>query len=331
MPRYEFWLEVFRLRGSATPLILGRVLGFTLFSEVVTLVMSYFGVTHLLANSHYEYIGAVLALLLVLRTNAGYDRWYEARKIWGGIVNQSRNLGQMGVIYGPQDRTWRETYVRWVAAFSAICRHSLRSQRSFEEISDLVPIVGRVETERLSQANHMPMYVVRRVGDMLRQAVEAGDMDKFAFLKAEEERARLIDHIGACERILKTPLAVAFSIKIRRFLFLYLLFLPMALVDYVGWFTPLMTMLVAYPLLSLDQIGVELQNPFCHRRLNHLPLGDISKTIRENLLASIDELPEMVPFNQQELDESELANGTRVEFRNPNSLRGFAVHATAAS
>ncbi|TWT34778.1 Bestrophin, RFP-TM, chloride channel [Blastopirellula retiformator] len=93
MSRYEFWLEVFRLRGSAAPLIIGRVIGFTLFSQIVTLLMSYLEVTHLLANSHYEYIGAVLALLLVLRTNAGYDRWYEARKVWGGIVNQSRNLG----------------------------------------------------------------------------------------------------------------------------------------------------------------------------------------------------------------------------------------------
>ncbi|MCC9608694.1 hypothetical protein LOC68_08985 [Blastopirellula sp. JC732] len=326
MSRYEFWLEVFRLRGSATPLIAGRVLGFTLFSLLVTLVMTYLGKTHLLANSHYEYIGAVLAILLVLRTNAGYDRWYEARKIWGGIVNQSRNLGQMGVIYGPRDQEWRESYVRWVAAFSAICRHSLRNQRTYDEIVDLVPIVGKVETERLAKSNHMPMYVVRRVGELLRQAVETGEMDRFFFLKAEEERAKLIDHIGGCERILKTPLAVAFSIKIRRFLFLYLLFLPMAMIDYVGAFTPLLTMLVTYPLLSLDQIGVELQNPFCHRRLNHLPLGDISKTIRENLLASIEELPEMVPFDDG--DNDAVTNGAP---RNPRSLRGFAVHATTGS
>ncbi|TWT34777.1 Bestrophin, RFP-TM, chloride channel [Blastopirellula retiformator] len=232
----------------------------------------------------------------------------------------------MGVIYGPKDPAWRASYVRWVAAFSAVCRHSLRGQTTYEEISDLVPVVGRVETQRLAQANHMPMYVVRRVGEMLRQAVETGDMDQFFFLKAEDERARLIDHIGACERILKTPLAIAFSIKIRRFLFLYLLFLPMALVDFVGWFTPLMTILIAYPLLSLDQIGVELQNPFCHRRLNHLPLGDISKTIRENLLASVEELPEMVPFDEN--DRSDFANGAP---RNPRSLRGFAVHATTSS
>ncbi|EAQ77301.1 bestrophin family protein [Blastopirellula marina] len=325
MPRFEFWREVFRLRGSATPLILGRLLGFTLFAAVVTAIMTYLEATHILANSHYEYIGAVLALLLVLRTNAGYDRWYEARKVWGGIVNQSRNLGQIGVIYGPQDRQWRESYLRWVAAFSAVCRHSLRKQTSFDEIKDLVKIVGRVETERLAQCNHMPMYVVRRIAEMLKQAVDESQLDRFYFLKAEEERARLIDHIGMCERILATPLALAFSIKIRRFLFLYLSFLPLALVDYVGVFTPLMTLLVAYPLLSLDQIGVELQDPFSHRRLNHLPLGDISTMIRNNLFASLEDLPEMVPFEEKDM-EIEIE-----EVRKPNTIRSFAVNSTVSS
>lgn len=65
MPRYEFWREVFRLRGSATPLIMGRLLGFTMFAALVTVVMTSLGKTHLLSNSHYEYIGAVLALSLI--------------------------------------------------------------------------------------------------------------------------------------------------------------------------------------------------------------------------------------------------------------------------
>lgn len=325
MPRYEFWREVFSLRGSATPLILGRLLGFTFFAAIITAVMTYSGMTHVLANSHYEYIGAVLALLLVLRTNAGYDRWYEARKVWGGIVNQSRNLGQIGVIYSSADHQWRDSYLRWVAAFSAVCRHSLRRQTSYDEIKDLVKIVGQVETERLAQCNHMPMYVVRRIAEMLKQQVETGQLDRFYFLQAEAERAKLIDHIGMCERILATPLAKAFSIKIRRFLFLYLTFLPLALVDYVGIFTPMLTLLVAYPLLSLDQIGVELQDPFSHRRLNHLPLTQISTMIKENLMASAEDLPPMVPFEENDMDiEIE-------EVRKPNTIRTFAVNSTMAS
>ena len=102
-------------------------------------------------------------------------------------------------------------------------------------------------------------------------------METFAFIQVDRERALLIDHIGACERILKTPLPRIYSIKIRRFVLLFLLTLPLALLHRfdAGWFIPLITMLVAYPLLSLDQIGIELENPFSTSNLSHLPLDDI--------------------------------------------------------
>lgn len=294
MIREGFWTEVFRLNGSVTPYVAGRLLSFTAFGALIYALFEWLHIKNGLATAHYEYIGVVLALLLVLRTNAGYDRWWEARKIWGGIVNQSRNLAQIGLVYGPADSAWRENYTRWVAAFSATCHHSLRGEHKFEQIEDMCEIVGTAETRRLSEAEHMPMYAIRRVADSLKEAVDTGKMDRFYFLQAETERARLIDHIGGCERILRTPLASAFSIKIRRFLFLYLMFLPVAIVDAAGMATPLIVFLVAYPLLALDQIGVELENPFSKKRLNHLPLNQISETIRGNLMASIDPLPPVI-------------------------------------
>jgi putative membrane protein len=122
---------------------------------------------------------------------------------------------------------------------------------------------------------------------LLQEAVDARQMDRFAFLQAEQQRSLLIDHVGACERILKTPLANALSVKIRRFLFIYLFALPFGIFDKVGITTPIIVMLVAYPLLSLDQIGVELQNPFSTRRLSHLPLDDICETIEEDLMSQL--------------------------------------------
>ena len=65
----------------------------------------------------FEIAGAALGLLLILRTNAGYDRWWEARKLWGGIVNQSRNVVISALSYGPADPVWRERFVKWVAVF----------------------------------------------------------------------------------------------------------------------------------------------------------------------------------------------------------------------
>jgi putative membrane protein len=131
----------------------------------------------------------------------------------------------------------------------------------------------------------MPSYVAFQLAGLLRQACEAYNMDRFAFMQIDRERASLIDHVGACERILKTPLPLVYSIKIRRFIALFLLTVPFALLHRVStdWIVPLITMLVAYPLISLDQIGIELQNPFSRKNLSHLPIGEISTTIETNL------------------------------------------------
>ncbi|MBX3411067.1 MAG: hypothetical protein KF708_00005 [Pirellulales bacterium] len=286
--RREFWSEVFTIHNSVTPEIKGRLAVFGLFATLVWVIGANSTWIPTSGVAPYELIGVVLALLLVLRTNSGYDRWYEGRKLWGGIVNQSRNLAQISLAYGPRDNEWRNRVVRWTAAFSHACRHSLRGEFN---IDDMQQLIGKRETEELVAAQHMPVYVAGRIAQLLRQALDSEQLDRFAFMQAEQQRDLLIDHIGACERILKTPLAKAFSVKIRRFLFLYLVALPFGIFDKAGMMTPIIVMMVAYPLLSLDQIGVELQNPFSTKRLSHLPLNDICITIQENLLACLEEEP----------------------------------------
>ena len=235
-----------------------------------------------MAVAPYEVAGAVLGLLLVLRTNAGYDRWWEARKLWGGIVNQSRNLATHGLAYGPADADWRRRFVAWTAAFGHAARGSLRGEPDCPEVAALL---GADEARRVAAADHAPGYVALRLAGLLREATDAHGMDRVAFLQADRERALLIDHVGACERILKTPLPLAYSIKIRRFLVLFLVTLPFGLLDEVPshWLIPVITVLVAYPVVGLDQIGIELQNPFSKAKLNHLPLDDITATIERNV------------------------------------------------
>ena len=128
MGKREFWTEVFALRGSVTPFVQIRVLIFGLCATAIWAAMTLIGVEIGLGIAPYEVVGVVLALLLVLRTNAGYDRWYEGRKLWGGIVNQSRNLAIIGLEHGPSDPQWREQFTRWIAAFCHASRHSLRGE-----------------------------------------------------------------------------------------------------------------------------------------------------------------------------------------------------------
>jgi putative membrane protein len=282
-----FWREALTLAGSATPRVLRDVALFGLVASAVTgaalLAERWLGVTFALEVPFYELAGAALGLLLVLRTNAGYDRWWEARKLWGGIVNQSRNVVISALAYGPTDRTWRDKFVRWAAVFPHAARTSLRGEPLPPEF---LALVGAEAARRAQASGHTPAHVARAMAQLLRDACDQHDMDRFAFLQVDRERALLIDHIGACERILKTPLPRAYAIKVRRFILLFLVTLPFALLHRVeaSWLVPVLTMLVAYPLLGLDRIGTELQNPFSRSNLSHLPLDDIAATIERNLL-----------------------------------------------
>lgn len=285
--RRGFWREAFAWQGSITPLVIPYVLTCGLIATAICVVAwveeRFYQVKVGLEVAPFELAGAALGLLLILRTNAGYDRWWEARKLWGGIVNQSRNLVISGLSYGPDDEAWRDLFVRWAAAFPHIARCTLRSEPPSSEV---VALVGPEASQQIAASPHMPSFVAMKLANLLREACDGHQMDRFAFMQVDRERASLIDHIGACERILKTPLPTVYAIKIRRFIALFLLTLPLALLHRMegDWLVPLITMMVAYPLMSLDQIGIELQNPFAKANLSHLPIGDISNTIERNVL-----------------------------------------------
>jgi ion channel-forming bestrophin family protein len=281
-----FWTEALALAGSALPMILPRALLFGLFALAVTAVHFDTRLPELnIELAPYEVVGGVLSILLALRTNAGYERWWEGRKLWGDLVNRSRNLAISALSYGPDDPAWRERIVRRTAAFAHAARQSLRGEREPEALARLV---GPDEAGRILAADHMPSAVSGLIGESLREARDRLELDGYAFLRIDPERITLIDDIGGCERIMKTPLPWAYRVEIRRILIAFIAASPFALLGRIGWITPIATLLSAAPLLSLDKIGTELQDPFSKDSLNHLPLDDICATIEGNLLAMLD-------------------------------------------
>lgn len=298
---YSFWVGALILKGSATPKVLADVLKFGAIAFCIVLVSIFvewgWDIKLSVPFGIFSAAGAVLGLLLVLRTNAGYDRWWEARKLWGGIVNQSRNLAVEASAYGPPDAEWRNQFIRWTAVFPHVIRSSLRDERTLQEVARLI---GPANSTRIAEAGHMPTFVANVLAQMLREARTAG-MSRYAFLQAEQQRSMIVDHLGGCERIRNTPLARSSAIQVRQFIFVFLVTLPFALIGEFGddkvlasfsgmalndglMMIPLFIMLLAMPLLSLDRIGMELQNPFDTRRIDHLPLDAICHTIETNLL-----------------------------------------------
>jgi putative membrane protein len=277
----SFWGEAFAWQGAATPRVLPPVAVFGVIATVIFLASRYGTYLGFPAGPH-EVVGVLLGLILVARTNGGYERWWEGRRLWGGIVNQARNLALIALAYGPDDPRWRGEVIRWTIAFAHVARRNLRDERALPEVAALV---GPTQADRVAAAVHMPSAVARRIGGLLRDAHEDGRLDPLAFSEAERQRTTLMDHVGECERIRATPMPRAFSIEIRRSIVLFLLTLTFALLSKdLGWVTLLLLVLVAYAILSLDLIGSALQNPFAIDNLGALPLDDICRTLEEELL-----------------------------------------------
>lgn len=279
-------------RGSVTPRIFFSLLLLTCYCLLIVALDQYWRPLPHLAVTPFEYTGVVLGLVLVFRTNAGHERWWEARKLWGAIVNQSRNIVVEALSYGnilnigSQEGLWRKEMVKWTVAFSFAARESLRNGKNFDDLTDLL---SEQELDALKSAAHMPLFVAGKIAGLLQQARLSRQIDGFVFMGMEGQRGLLIDHIGACERILKTPMPLVYAIKARRFILIFLLLLPFSLIENLWFSAVFIFFLVTYPLLSLDRIGIELQNPFATKNLSHLPLGTICDSIKLHCLALLEQ------------------------------------------
>jgi putative membrane protein len=281
MPAVEepsFWRCAAALDGAITNLIYLDVLIVGLAGAIWVLMYNEVPSLHLQVGP-VEIAGGALGFMLVFRSNGGYERWWEGRKLWGQITNAVRNLVQAGLAYGPDEPHWREQWVHWCACFPHASRLSLRNTRDGEAFERLV---GQQEAQRILSAVHMPSYIAFRIAALIAEAAKQGHLSASAAITMETARAQLVDAIGGCERIASTPLPRVYILKIRRFIAIYLLCLPSALVGRVGWATPFLSMLVAYPAFGLDRIAQELQAPFNLKRVNHLPLDNICTSIENN-------------------------------------------------
>ncbi|MEQ1637322.1 MAG: bestrophin family ion channel [Methylococcales bacterium] len=279
-------------QGSVTPRILPSLLLMSCYPILLVLLENYWQPLPHLDVTPFEYTGAVLGLVLVFRTNAGHERWWEARKLWGGINNQSRNLIIGALNYGPKEIAWREAFVKWTIAFAFATKESLRKSKNFDSLADLL---GEQELGSLKDAVHMPLFVANTIAALLQksrsghQNSDCFELDGFEFSVLEGQRILLVDYLGGCERILKTPMPLVYAIKTRRFILTFLLLLPFSLLEKAGFNTVTIFFLVAYPLLSLDRIGIELQNPFDIDSLSHLPLDTICGTIKLQCLGLLEQ------------------------------------------
>lgn len=280
-PEYEnFFKSALALKGSVTPKVMKKV-GLIIIYTCLVSYLCYLFPLAVLPIGPFEYGGLIMGLILVFRVNAGYDRWWEARKLWGNVVNQCRNLAIILVNYtnhGGQD--WILKITNMISALPYLMKDNLREQTNLQSLGHILDLEN---IQQLRESKHRPVILASMIAQEMQIARNNHGLDSFAFLQAQEQLNHIIDAQGACERILRTPMPFVMAVKSRRFILLFLLMLPFALANVSLFISPLIAGIVSYALFSLDQIGIELQNPFSEKNLSHLPLDNICKTIDDNI------------------------------------------------
>lgn len=268
-------------RGTVLPRTLPWALALTALAVVIKLATQQHLITLEVPPLAHNLIGVALGLLLVFRTNASYDRYWEGRKQWGGIVNSSRNLVRAGASYLTPNAAAAEL-ARLVQAFPLALKQHLRGLQTYEELDALLPAPLRASLAGVNA----PLRITRAMSQLIGQHHSAGTLPPEAARALETYVANLVDHQGACERILRTPVPFAYVVHIRQLLLFYLISLPFVVVPTLGWIGPVAVAFITLGLMGIEEIGVEIEEPF-GTDPNDLPLEAMCATIGRDAQALI--------------------------------------------
>lgn len=276
MIRYDTrnWLAILGgVRGTVLPRIAVRVVLVAAIGVAAAALRRYDVIDLAIPGVIHTMVGVALGLLLVFRTNASYDRYWEGRRLVGHIVNNARDLVRQGASYlTPSAHTALRD--RTVALYATI-RAYLRDERTAPEVAARLSPALRAEVEA---ARCPPLVVARTIGDLLAAEAAAGRLGEHRLVMLDVAVSDIIDALGGCERIMRTPVPFAYAHHIKGFLMLFCLSVPLALLPSMGWATGAAAAVVAYALLGIDEIGVEIEDPFGYDP-NDLPLDAIGDNL----------------------------------------------------
>jgi len=206
----------------------------------------------------FSLVGITLAIFLGFRNSASYDRYWEARKLWGALLNDARSLARQALTLPAPDFNSRR-FVLGIAAFTHLLRNQLRKTAPEQRVAELLPEAVR---GRVTGARYRPAMMLLVLGEWLREARTGQQLDPMLAQAMEPGLNRLSDVLGGCERIAGTPLPFTYSVIIHRTVYIYCLLLPFGLVDSLGPMAAVMAIFIAYTFLSLEALGDEIEEPF---------------------------------------------------------------------
>ena len=279
------WQLLIAVRGSVLPHIAWPLLILIALSAALTLIDRTLFKLPASGATPFAVLGVALSLFLGFRNNAAYDRWWEARRLWGGLVADLRALARELEIFLPDpdtDTAARHHILRLALAFLHLHRLNLR------RLPPDAAALALPGTDTLATAPHPPCAALDAMNAALTQACRDGKIDGFATRALTTRMASIALGQAGCERIATTPLPYVYSLLIFRTVYLYCLLIPLALIGPEGWLTPLFVGIMAYVFLGLAEVTEDLAHPF-GTTLNALPLDAICRAVEISLAPHLDQ------------------------------------------
>jgi putative membrane protein len=297
---------LFILRGSVLPHIAGALATCIVFALLVTITHGALFWKITLSTVPFSLIGLALAIFLGFRNTAAYDRFWEARKLWGDLLHRSRSFARQVQTLpafpraaGPDDHDDpRRLLLLRTIAFGSALRHQLRGTDSAADMHRRLPAD---EAAAVVAAPRATEYLLRRMAQDLGTLVRTGKLDPALAANTDDSLSAMAAVAAGCERIKHTPIPFAYTLLLHRTAWLYCLLLPFGLVDTVGYMTPFVVAIVAYTFFGLAELGDEIEEPFGTED-NHLPLDAICREIEISVLDALGvrDLPErLVPVDSR--------------------------------
>jgi ion channel-forming bestrophin family protein len=286
-PRPPLSQLFFITRGSIVPRVAPQIIGFTLYAAAIVAAEKSFAFpVGSYGLAPFTLLGVTLSIYLVFRNNAAYDRWWEARKLWGQLVFDIRNFSRAAIALIPADSGQVRPLLMQAAGFCHFLRGQLRNiDASLEARKFVAGDIDRV----LASANK-PDAVIRIMGQRIGALRSGGSIGPMDFRILDERLSSLAAVQAGCERIAGTPLPFAYTLLLHRSAYLFCLLLPFGLAGSAGWYTLLFTAFITYSFFGLDALSEELEDPF-GMAPNDLPLDALCRVCEISVLEALSEAP----------------------------------------
>jgi len=231
------------------------------------------------------FFGSSIAFLLTFKLNQSYDRWWEARKIWGAIVNDSRSL-----IMQIKNFTQNETIICKRVAYRqmgwnfSLTKH-LRKQDTLE---DLDQYISKEEFSKIKKHMNRPVALLDQHSQDICELHQKGSINDFQQIQLDSTIVRLTESMGKAERIKNTVFPKTYNVTLHVFIYIFLISLSFALTELHSLVEIPLLVFISVPLFLLEKVALGIQNPF-ENKPSDTPMTTISKAIEVNLRQLIGE------------------------------------------